>query len=441
MMKSIKPHILFFFILSFTAAKAQDTTMQHMHHETMQMDRMMMMPMHSNFSSELPMQIDGSGTAWLPEETPMHMYMLPSAHWQFMVHGNIFFRYTSQNFNHPEKKGSDAQVDAPNMFMLMGSRKIKTKGLFSFSTMFSLDPLTVTEKGYPLLFQTGEVYENLPLVDIQHPHDLIAGLSLSYTQQINSNSDVYLYIGYPGEPALGPSNFMHRFSAFNNPDAPLSHHWQDATHISFGVATIGYRILKFKAEISSFTGREPDDNRYNFDKPTFDSYAYRLSYNPDMRWSIQFSQGYLNSPEKLHPGENVFRTTASAMYVDQINDKKIFAATFVYGSNAIRDLPLQNSFLLEANYRLDKFSPYMRFEWVEKPAEELNITSEKEIASIRSVTGGVNYVFVNIASTEFSIGSQISVGLIDASLRDAYGNFPLSGQIYLKINPGEMMHM
>lgn len=415
--------------------------MQHMHHSDMNMD-MNMMPMQSLLSSDLPMSIDGSGTSWLPEETPMHMYMLPSEKWQLMIHGNIFLRYTSQNFTHHEMKGSNAQFDAPNMVMFMGSRKIKMNGLFSFSTMFSLDPITVTENGYPLLFQTGEVYQGTPLVDIQHPHDLVAGLSVAYAQKLNTHSDLYLYLGYPGEPALGPSNFMHRFSAFNNPDAPLSHHWQDATHITFGVATLGYRYDKFKIETSIFTGREPDDNRYDFDKPKFDSYSYRISFNPNSNWAMQFSQGYLHSPEILNPDENVFRTTGSAMYVNRIADNKIIAATLIYGSNAIKELPLQNSILLETNYQISKLSPYLRFEWVQKLASELNVLgSGTQIASVQSLAAGINYVLVTFASTELSLGGQLSAGFINERLEEYYGNLPLSGQIYLKLNPAEMMHM
>ena len=54
--------------------------------------------------------------------------------------------------------------------------------------------------------------------------------------------------GYPGEPALGPPVFMHRLSAMDDPDAPLGHHYQDATHITFGVATLGFRLSNVKLE-------------------------------------------------------------------------------------------------------------------------------------------------------------------------------------------------
>jgi hypothetical protein len=108
-------------------------------------------------------------------------------------------------------------------------------------------------------FKAGKLFKGKPIVDRQHPHDLFSELSVSYSHALSKKTDLFIYAGYPGEPALGPVAFMHRPSALDNPDAPLSHHWVDATHITFGVATVGLRIGNFKLEGSSFTGREPDD--------------------------------------------------------------------------------------------------------------------------------------------------------------------------------------
>jgi hypothetical protein len=139
-------------------------------------------------------------------------------------------------------------------------------------------------------------------------------LSVAYSHAFSKKADVFAYVGYPGEPALGPVAFMHRASALFNPDAPISHHWIDATHITFGVATLGVRVGNFKLEGSSFTGREPDENRYDLDRPRFDSWSGRLSFNPSKNWALQVSHAYIKSPESLHPDENIHRTTASAEY-------------------------------------------------------------------------------------------------------------------------------
>lgn len=256
------------------------------------------------YSLNLPMNMDGSGTGWLPANSPMYGYMFHSQKWSYMVHGNVFARYDNQDVSNKGHRGASLW-DAPNWFMLMGQRKINESNLIHFNIMLSLDALSVGKSGYPLLFQTGESYKRVPLVDRQHPHDLFSELSISYSYAISKKSDIYIYLGYPGEPALGSVAFMHRPAAMFNPDAPLSHHWNDGTHITFGVATIGYRINRLKFEASSFTGREPDENRYNFDKPRFDSWSGRISFAPGQNWSFQVSQAYLKSPELLHPDENL----------------------------------------------------------------------------------------------------------------------------------------
>ena len=170
--------------------------------------------------------------------------------------------------------------------------------------MMSLDPLTEGGRGYPLLFQTGESWHDQPLHDRQHPHDLFDELRSASRKSSMHDFSAYVYFGYPGEPALGPPTFMHRPSAMDDPDAPIGHHWQDSTHITFGVATAGLVWSRFdgmKIEGSIFTGREPDEDRYDFDRPRFDSYSGRISWNPTQNLALQVSHGYIKSPEALEP--------------------------------------------------------------------------------------------------------------------------------------------
>jgi hypothetical protein len=251
----------------------------HTDHSMHDMGSIKPMPSHA-YARNLPMSRNGSGTGWNPDASPMYMWMKQGNKTDWMFHGNIFLRYTHTDIFNKNKRGSD-MFDAPNWFMTMMNRRVGGKGLFNFTAMLSLDRLTEGGNGYPLLFQSGETWKGRRLVDRQHPHDLFSALSIGYTQMINRDVDVFAYLGYPGEPALGAPAFMHRVSSMNNPDAPLGHHWQDATHITYGVATLGFRYKNFKLEGSSFTGREPDENRYDFDKASFNSYSYRLSYNPN----------------------------------------------------------------------------------------------------------------------------------------------------------------
>ena len=254
--------------------KVKQDNMGDMDMSNMQMDSMKPMGMTSQYSRDIPMSRDGSGTSWVPDETPTYAYMIPGK-WMTMIHGSFFARYDNQDLFKEGSRGGH-QFDVPDWLMAMTQRKIGDKGLFSINTMFSFDPFLVGPGGYPLLYQTGESYKGKPLVDIQHPHDLFAELSANYTQKVAKDADISASFGYPGEPALGPPVFMHRLSAMDDPDAPLSHHYEDATHITFGVATLGFRLSNVKLEASIFTGREPDEYRYNFDPMRFDSYSVAL---------------------------------------------------------------------------------------------------------------------------------------------------------------------
>lgn len=415
---------------------------QHTGHQPamgeMPMDSMQMMS-HS-FSRNLPMNRNGSGTSWQPDSTPIYAYMMHVGKWNFMFHGSVYLRYTYQDINKVGKRG-DKRFDAPNWFMLMGQRNIGKRGLFHFGGMFSLDPITEGGNGYPLLFQTGESWKGHKLIDRQHPHDLFSELSVAYTHMINKDIDITGYIGYPGEPAIGPTAFMHRISAFNNPDAPLGHHWQDATHIAFGVATLGVRYKKFKLEGSSFTGREPNENRFNFDTPKFDSYSCRLSYNPTSNISMQVSRAFINSPEELEPEVNIVRTTASISYNMMLGDKSHFTNTFVWGQNKTSDHNTTPSFLLESNLQLNKWAIYGRYEGIKKAAEELGLEplldSHKNIM-INAVTLGTNYTVASIYKTNLVVGVQGSMFKSDESVVSIYGKNPLSAEVYLRINPALM---
>lgn len=441
-----------------SSAEKADTTkpMDHSMHGSMPMDGMTMhgpnhgltmdttMGMTHSLSRHLSMNRNGSGTSWHPDNTPMYAYMThPKDNgWSYMLHYAVYLRYTGQNSNNANKRGHNQQFGAPNWFMGMAQRKIGRRGLFQARAMISLDPLTIGNGGYPLLFQTGESYKGQPLIDKQHPHDLVSELSVSYSHSFNKDVDVYGYVGYPGEPALGPPAFMHRISSFNNPDAPLSHHWQDASHILFGVATFGVRYKWAKLEGSSFTGREPDEHRYNFDKPTFNSYSYRVSINPSPSLALQFSQGFLKSPEESHPDEDVTRTTASILHSKAIGPSSYVTSAFVWGRNS-HDGQGENSFLAESSLQFNRFAFYGRYENVSKSLEELSITgpglNTHRAYTINTLTLGMNYRLVQYLNSDLVLGAQITGAKPEkAVLQDVYGNTPVSGQIYLRLSPSLM---
>jgi len=417
-----------------------DTSMKGMDMGNMKMDSgsMMSMKMNSQYSLDLPTNRDGSGTSWVPDETPMYAYMIHGKKWMTMIHGSFFLRYNKQDLFNSGSRGGK-KFDAPNWLMVMTQRQIGKNGLFSVNTMFSFDPFLVGPGGYPLLYQTGESYKGKKLVDIQHPHDLFAELSVNYTQRVSKDADVSLSFGYPGEPALGPPVFMHRLSAMNDPDAPLSHHYSDATHITFGTSTLGFRYKNIKLEGSIFSGREPDEYRYNFDAMRFDSYSVRLSYNPSKEWALQVSNGWIHSPESAEPLQNVNRFTASAIYTKMLDDDSFIATTLVYGQNHFSDnhktLP---SVLLESSWQMHKTAVYGRYEYVKKDADELDLSDNYPFNpnfTINAFTLGINRILATIAKTNLTAGIQSTLNVSPSELKTLYGSTPVGFEVYLRITP------
>ena len=393
------------------------------------------------YSRNLPMSRNGSGTGWNPDSSPMYMWMHIKGRSSWMFHGNIFMRYTSQDIFSAGSRGGDA-FSTPNWFMGMWNRKLGKRGLFNATAMISLDRLTDGGNGYPLLFQSGETFRGNRLTDRQHPHDLFSALSIGYTQMINKDADLFLYLGYPGEPALGAPAFMHRISSMNNPDAPLGHHWQDATHITFGTGTAGFRYKNFKAEASVFTGREPDEKRFGFDPARLNSYAFRLSYQPGRNWTLQVSKGYIKSPEAITPDEDLNKTTASVLFARQVKKEKHFSAAAIWGLNDKGGNHREHSFLLEGNYQYHRNALYSRYEFVQKSGEELDLDESfpHRNFAIHNHGGGYNRRIASFRQIDLLTGTQISVYAADRTLQSLYGKNPLSFQIYLQLRPSIHQH-
>lgn len=440
-MKQLPIYLTIIGLLSLGLATVASAQHEHGMHHPPQPDTMMhmehTMSMSSSLSLSLPMNRNGSGTGWQPDSTPMFGVMRHIGPWMLMAHGDLFLRYNKQNFNNEGKRGEDHQVDAPNWAMLMLQRPTGRNGLLASTGMFSLDRLTMGGDGYLLLFQTGESWQGRPLIDRQHPHDLVSGLSVSYSHRLSERADVFAFFGYPGEPALGPVAFMHRGSAWGSPDATLGHHWQDATHIVFGVATLGLRLGMFKLEASSFTGREPDEDRYDFDKPRFDSYSYRVSMNPSPRWALQFSQGFLKSPEAHHPNEDVMRTTASVSQSQPLGMGHYLLSSVIFGLNKIDDHK-EPSLGLETALLLDRWSFFARYENLQKSAEELVLGESLRNYTIHALKPGMAYRFASVGWLDMRLGAQATFHFIEASLRPVYGERPMAAEVFLRFSPKQM---
>jgi Heavy metal binding domain len=398
----------------------------------------MQMTMHSSIDLADPMSREGSGTSWLPDSSPMYGKMFMFGRDMLMLHGAIFPRYT----NVSTRRGDD-RIDAPNWIMAMYSHPLGDSTQIGGRLMMSLDPLTEGGRGYPLLFQTGESWHDQPLHDRQHPHDLFDELSLSLSQKFAHDFSAYVYFGYPGEPALGPPTFMHRPSAMDDPDAPIGHHWQDSTHITFGVATAGLVWRNVKVEGSIFTGREPDENRYGFDRPRFDSYSGRISWNPTKNLALQGSFGYIKSPEALDPKTNIHRTTASAIYNLPLGHDSNWSNSFVWGQNNATGEGKTQSFLIESNYQRGRDTVYFRWERVQKSGHELVLDppDESRIFPVGGYTIGYVRDLSHGNGVDIGLGTQFTINDRPDSLDRYYGDdLGYAFEFFLRIRPSLHSH-
>jgi len=378
----------------------------------------------------------GSGTSWLPDASPMHAAHYLLGRWTLMLHGKGFFQYDWQGGS----RGSN-QLGIVNWAMAAASRRLGG-GQLQLRAMFSAEPWTTGSRGYPLLVQSGESYQGATLHDRQHPHDLFMELAALYERPVAPNLALSLYLAPVGEPAVGPVAFPHRPSAADDPLAPISHHWQDGTHITFGVVTAGVFTRNVKLEASWFNGREPDEIRTNFDYTSrrLDSYSARLTVNPGSRWSVSAWYAYLRSPEALNPDESLHRIGASALTTQPVGTTGTWSSALIYGANdQIGPGPLASSVVLESTLDLDGTNAFFsRAEYVRKSAAELVIPSVPPPTEydVGALALGFQRTVGTVAGLAAGVGVRGSVNFVPSSLNAVYGSgTPAGAAIYLQLRP------
>lgn len=367
---------------------------------------------------------DASGTSWQPDAAQHQGIHAMLDDWSLMGHATLTGIYDSQS---GARGGTQWFVSG----MLMGAarRDLGEGDTLNFRLMLSPDPF-MGRAGYPLLLATGETADGTtPLVDRQHPHDLVMEMSESWSHALSKDDNAFVYVGYPGEPALGPPAFMHRASGMDDPEAPITHHWLDSTHITFGVATAGIVHDDWKFEFSQFTGREPDQYRFDFDSARFDSSSARVTWNPSENWSLQASWGFLKSPEQLAPAINETRYTASAEYVVPLDGDASIAATLAWGRKQLSDGTGLNGFLLESEYKPDaNWTLFARGELEDN--DELFASSA--IRTVGEISLGAIRDFPLAEHLSFGIGGLYAFDFAPSAV-PAYGGTPHGSMLFVRL--------
>jgi hypothetical protein len=385
------------------------------------------MAMHGLLGS-YGMSRESSGTSWQPQAAPHSGIHLTADDWMVMLHGKV-----SGIADWQSGPRGDDQVFSTSMVMAMASKDLANGDTLGLRAMLSGDAF-MGRRGYPLLLASGETADGTThLVDRQHPHDLLMELAASYSHPVSQDDSAFLYAGYPGEPALGPSAYMHRVSASDNPMTPIAHHWLDSSHVTFGVVTAGWVHDDWKLEVSQFTGREPDQFRFDFDTARFDSTSVRLSWNPSPNWSLQVSNGWLQSPEQLEPDVNERRFTASATWFDRF-DFGSLAATLAFGNKHLSDGTDENAVLLEGEYKPDAaWTLFARGEHIE--SNEL-LPGRKTGAGEFSLGVIHDWPIFNSSGAEhwkFGVGGLYAFDFVPSAPSGGYGGDPHGAMAFIRL--------
>jgi hypothetical protein len=330
------------------------------------------------------------------------------------------------------------QFAAPNWWMGMASRSTG-RGRLTFNAMFSLDPATVGEQGYRELFQSGEALDGRPIVDRQHPHDLFMQLAAAWRLPVGTSTGFTLAGGPVGEPALGPVAFMHRPSSADNPTAPLTHHTFDSTHVAFGVVTAAVDHGPWVVEGSIFNGREPDQNRWDFDFGRLDSVSGRVWYRPNGQWEFQVSSGHLTAPEELEPDHDVTRSTASGSWLNR-NGSELTAITVGFGRNDTAQ-GARSGLFAEGARQTDEYTMYTRFEAVQVETAVLQTDMIADGASMDARDTVAAFTFGGVRNIlqwhgfEGGLGADITLYAVPGPLQPMYSRHPVSFHVFFRLRP------
>lgn len=369
----------------------------------------------------------GSGTSLLPRnDGPMQGLHAMTGDWMLMAHGFVTAQYT----NHSGPRGDD-KVYSTSMAMITAERQTSF-GRVQFKSMLSLEP-AMNARGYPNLFASGETAGGQPLVDRQHPHDLFMELAARVDFNLGGGATAFLYGGPVGEPALGPSAFMMRQSARYNPEPPITHHWFDSTHITYGVVTAGIASPRFQLEASAFRGAEPDENRWDIETPKLDSWSVRGTWTPSPRWAVQASYGEIKQPEAVHPGQDERRFTASAHYANG----RLSAMAAVSAKKRVPGDTL-TAWLAEANWNLDDHNTlFGRVENVANDEFFPDHAHPLHDQAFRVTKFALGYARrIPIGPVELALGGAVSAYAKPAALTPYYGERPIGYTLFAKLSLG-----
>ena len=390
------------------------------------------MPMTSPLGG-WPMTRDASGTAWQPDVSEHGGLHGQAGDWSLM--GHAMLNLVDDRQNGPR---GDSKTFVAGMLMGAARRDLDDGSTLNLRAMVSPDPL-MGKAGYPLLLAAGETADGVtPLVDRQHPHDFLMELSASHSRRLTDKDSLYAYVGLPGEPAFGPPAFMHRMSAMDSPEAPITHHWLDSTHIVFGVTTLSWAHDRFKLEASAFKGQEPNQHRWDIDKPRLDSWSARASFNPTPEWALQVSYAEVAAPEQLEPDDDETKLSASAIHTRRLGAEGWWSTSLAFGRKTNDHDESKDAWMLESAVHPNAdWTIFARAERIE--TDELLPGAHGghgDLFTVSKASVGAIRDWRLSPSTVFGLGALYSVNRVPDALEASYGGDPDGSMVFVRLKIG-----
>lgn len=371
----------------------------------------------------LPRTRFGSGTAWLPDDSPLYAVVPSAGRWGFLIGANLYVGYDWFGSRRGGQRFMGRNTLSGAVFRTF------PRGEFSGRLALSLEPLTIGARGYPLILQTGQTRDGERWHDRQYALDFFRELALSYSHELKGDWALSFYAALSGEPALGPPSFTQRASALADPLAPIGLQWQEMSHASYGVLTVGAFSRTLRVEASWFNGEVPRARPYSLALRTPDSYSVRVSYNPSPSWSLQTSYGFLLRPVRLEPERSVHRVSLSVSYARFVAPDSGLAVTVSLAERVTKGGEHGFALLTESYWNIDGHNTlFGRGELLQKSASELVVAAPAEqLFAVGSLVAGYAYYFGPFVSIVPGLGLRTSLGLSERELEAAYGARALWG--------------
>ena len=368
-----------------------------------------------------------------------HVMPANSPGWTWGVDAEAF-----ADANLQERKFRDIhRIESQNWFMLAASRALGRARLDARG-MLSGEAYTLHLYGSPQVFQTGETYNGLALIDYQHPHDVIMGASARLEWPLGSAWRMFVDGGPVGSPAIGPAPFMHRPSAGPNPTAPLSHHSFDSTHITHGVITLGLVRGPVTFEASAFHGREPDEDRLRVEFGPIDSYAARVAWQRGA-WHGQVSGAHIKFPSQTEFTDAELVNTSVDWSGRWRGRPLTWLAAFGLHREPAFSLTSPAVFVEGTWQQSDAMRVYVRGEWLRKDILTLGgydppgFNHPHILSTIGALTVGYERRLTAKGWTDLAVGADATGYYRDPNLDEPYGH-PWSFHVFFRFGVSNGSH-